>query len=202
NRLQPTDISDPNYFHKVVDCQWACPAHTPVPEYIRLIAEQKYGEAWNLNWKSNVFVGILGRTCDRPCEPACRRGRVEKEPVAICRLKRVAADFKDDIRPLLPKRAAAENGKRIALVGGGPASLTVARDLAPMGYHCVVFDQDPLSGGMMRTQIPKFRLPENVLDEECGYILDLGVEFSGGKRVDSMKALLAEDFDAIFVGCG
>ena len=145
---------------------------------------------------------MLGRTCDRPCEPACRRGRVEKEPVAICRLKRVAADFKDDIRDRLPKAPEQKNGKRIALVGGGPASLTVARDLLPMGYACVVFDQDPLSGGMMRTQIPKFRLPENVLDEECHYILDLGVEFNGGKRIDSMKALLAEDFDAVFVGCG
>jgi NADPH-dependent glutamate synthase beta subunit-like oxidoreductase/ferredoxin len=200
--MEPTDISAPNYFHKVVDCQWACPAHTPVPEYIRLIAAGRYGDAYMINWHSNVFPGVLGRTCDRPCEPACRRGRVEKEPVAICRLKRVAADFKEDIRDRLPKPAASQNGKRIALVGGGPASLTVARDLAPMGYQCVVFDQDPLSGGMMRTQIPKFRLPESVIDEECGYVLDLGVEFNGGKRVDSMKALLAEDFDAIFVGCG
>ena len=200
--MKPTDISVPDYFHKVVDCQWACPAHTPVPEYIRLIAAGRYGDAYMINWESNVFPGVLGRTCDRPCEPACRRGRVEKEPVAICRLKRVAADFKDDIRARLPKPAEKKNGKRIALVGGGPASLTVARDLAPMGYECVVFDQDPLSGGMMRTQIPKFRLPEKVIDEECGYILDLGVEFVGGKRIDSMKALLAENFDAIFVGCG
>src|SRR5499427_9082536 len=200
--MRPTDISAPDYFHKVVDCQWACPAHTPVPEYIRLIAAGRYSDAYMINWYSNVFPGILGRTCDRPCEPACRRGRVEKEPVAICRLKRVAADFKDDIRARLPKRATQTNGKRIALVGGGPASLTVARDLAPLGYECVVFDQDPLSGGMMRTQIPKFRLPENVLDEECGYILDLGVTFVGGKRIESMKALLAEDYEAIFVGCG
>jgi formate dehydrogenase (NADP+) beta subunit len=200
--MKPTDISAPRYFHKVVDCQWACPAHTPVPEYIRLIAAGRYGDAYMINWHSNVFPGILGRTCDRPCEPACRRGRVEKDPVAICRLKRVAADFKDDIRAQLPRPAAAKNGKRIALVGGGPASLTVARDLAPMGYDCVVFDQDPLSGGMMRTQIPKFRLPESVLDEECGYILGLGIEFIGGRRIDSMKALLAEDFDAIFIGCG
>src|SRR5262249_14051583 len=153
-------------------------------------------------WDSNVFPGILGRTCDRPCEPACRRGRVENEPVAICRLKRVAADFKDDIRARLPKPAAQKNGKRIALVGGGPASLTVARDLAPMGYHCTIFDQDPQSGGMMRTQIPKFRLPETVLDEECQYILDLGIDFVGGKRIDSLKALLAENYDAVFVGCG
>jgi formate dehydrogenase (NADP+) beta subunit len=200
--MKPTDISAPDYFHKVVDCQWACPAHTPVPEYIRLIAEGRYGDAYMINWESNVFPGILGRTCDRPCEPACRRGRVEAEPVAICRLKRVAADFKDDIRARLPKPAKQKNGKRIALIGGGPASLTVARDLAPMGYECVVFDQDPKSGGMMRTQIPKFRLPESVLDEECNYILGLGIEFVGGRRIDSMKALLAEDFDAIFVGCG
>jgi NADPH-dependent glutamate synthase beta subunit-like oxidoreductase len=155
-----------------------------------------------VNWYSNVFPGILGRTCDRPCEPACRRVRVEKEPVAICRLKRVAADYKDDIRPRLPKPAARKNGKRIALVGGGPASLTVARDLVPLGYQCVVFDQDPQAGGMIRTQIPKFRLPETVIDEECGYILDLGVEFVGGKRIDSLKALLAEKFDAVFVGSG
>ena len=174
--MKPTDISVPDYFHKVVDCQWACPAHTPVPEYIRLIAAGRYSDAYMVNWESNVFPGILGRTCDRPCEPACRRGRVEKEPVAICRLKRVAADFKDDIRERLPKTPEQKNGKRIALVGGGPASLTVARDLAPLGYECVVFDQDPLSGGMMRTQIPKFRLPEDVIDEECDYILDLGVD--------------------------
>jgi formate dehydrogenase (NADP+) beta subunit len=200
--MQNTDISHPDYFHKVVDCQWACPAHTPVPEYIRLIAAGRYGDAYMVNWKSNVFPGILGRTCDRPCEPACRRGRVEKEPVAICRLKRVAADFKDDIRSRLPKPAARKNGKRIALVGGGPASLTVARDLAPLGYTCVVFDQDPKAGGMMRTQIPKFRLPETVIDEECDYILNLGIELRGGKRIDSMKALLAEGWDAIFVGSG
>src|SRR5271163_4937941 len=200
--MKPTDVTDPNYFHKVVDCQWACPAHTPVPEYIRLIAAGRFSDAYMINWKSNVFPGVLGRTCDRPCEPACRRGRVEKEPVAICRLKRVAADFKDDIRDRLPKPVEKKNGKRIALVGGGPASLAVARDLAPMGYECIVFDQDPKSGGMMRTQIPKFRLPETVIDEECNYILDLGIEFVGGKRIDSMKALLAEDFDAVFVGCG
>ena len=200
--MKPTDISVPDYFHKVVDCQWACPAHTPVPEYIRLIAAGRYSDAYMINWESNVFPGILGRTCDRPCEPACRRGRVEKEPVAICRLKRVAADFKDDIKDRLPKAPKIKNGKRIALVGGGPASLAVARDLAPMGYDCVVFDQDPKSGGMMRTQIPKFRLPESVIDEECNYILDLGIEFVGSKRIDSMKALLAEKFDAVFVGCG
>jgi NADPH-dependent glutamate synthase beta subunit-like oxidoreductase len=200
--MQNTDIANPDYFHKVVDCQWACPAHTPVPEYIRLIAAGRYSDAYMVNWKSNVFPGILGRTCDRPCEPACRRGRVEKEPVAICRLKRVAADFKDDIRGRLPKPVAQKNGKRIALVGGGPASLAVARDLAPLGYTCVVFDQDPKSGGMMRTQIPKFRLPESVIDEECDYILNLGIEFRGGKRIDSLKGLLAEGWDAIFVGSG
>src|SRR5271165_551122 len=200
--MKPTNISAPDYFHKVVDCQWACPAHTPVPEYIRLIAAGRYGDAYMVNWESNVFPGILGRTCDRPCEPACRRGRVEKDPVAICRLKRVAADYKDDIRGRLPKPVVRKNGKRIALVGGGPASLTVARDLAPLGYHCVVFDQDPKAGGMMRTQIPKFRLPDAVIDEECDYILNLGIEFVGGRRIDSMKALLAESFDAIFVGSG
>ena len=200
--MKNTDISDPDYFHKVVDCQWACPAHTPVPEYIRLIAHGRYSDAYMINWRSNVFPGILGRTCDRPCEPACRRVRVEKEPVAICRLKRVAADYKDDIRDRLPKPASKRNGKRIALVGGGPASLTVARDLAPLGYHCVVFDQDPKAGGMIRTQIPKFRLPDSVIDEECGYIIDLGVDFRPGVRVDSMKTLLGDNWDAIFVGSG
>ena len=200
--MKLTDIGDPGYFHKVVDCQWACPAHTPVPEYIRLIAHGRYTDAYMINWKSNVFPGILGRTCDRPCEPACRRGRVEKDPVAICRLKRVAADFKDDITARLPKPARMKNGKRIALVGAGPASLTVARDLAPLGYECVVFDSDPRAGGMMRSQIPKFRLPDSVIDEECGYILNLGVTFHGGRRIDSLKALLAEGYDAVFVGSG
>jgi formate dehydrogenase (NADP+) beta subunit len=200
--MKPTDIAAPDYFHKVVDCQWACPAHTPVPEYIRLIAAGRYSDAYMINWKSNVFPGILGRTCDRPCEPACRRGRVEKDPVAICRLKRVAADYKDDIRPRLPRPPAHGNGKRVALVGGGPASLAVARDLAPLGYHCTVFDQDPKAGGMIRTQIPRFRLPETIIDEECDYILNLGVEFVGGKRIDSLRQLLSENWDAIFVGSG
>jgi formate dehydrogenase beta subunit len=200
--MKPTDISVPDYFHKVVDCQWACPAHTPVPEYIRLIAAGRYSDAYMINWHSNVFPGILGRTCDRPCEPACRRVRVEQEPVAICRLKRVAADYKDDIRARLPHPAAKKNGKRIALIGAGPASLTVARDLAPIGYELVLFDQDPQAGGMMRTQIPKFRLPDSVIDEEVGYILDLGMEFRGGRRIDSLKALLTEGYDAIFVGSG
>jgi NADPH-dependent glutamate synthase beta subunit-like oxidoreductase len=202
--MAPTDTNNPEYFHKVVDCQWACPAHTPVPEYIRLIAAGRYTDAYMINWKSNVFPGILGRTCDRPCEPACRRGRVEKEPVAICRLKRVAADNKDDadVRDRLPRPAHQKNGKRVALIGAGPASLTVARDLLPLGYTCVLYDQDKLAGGMMRTQIPKFRLPERVLDEECNYILDLEPELKLGERVDSLKALLAENYDAIFVGCG
>ncbi len=200
--MQPTDINVPDYFHKVVDCQWACPAHTPVPEYIRLIAAQRYSDAYMVNWKSNVFPGILGRTCDRPCEPACRRGRVEDEPVAICRLKRVAADYKDDIRDRLPTAPKTKNGKRVALVGAGPASLTVARDLVPGGYHVVVYDGDPKAGGMIRTQIPRFRLPETVIDEEVGYIMDLGVDARFGQRIDSMKTLLAEGYDAIFVGSG
>jgi formate dehydrogenase (NADP+) beta subunit len=206
--MQPTDTAQPDYFHKVVDCQWACPAHTPVPEYIRLIAQGRYGDAYMVNWNSNVFPGILGRTCDRPCEPACRRGRVEEnqgekpEPVAICRLKRVAADFKEDIRDRLPKKAAKRNGKRVACVGAGPASLTVARDLAPLGYQVTLFDSDRLAGGMIRSQIPKFRLPESVIDEEVGYVIDLGIEFRGGHRIDSLKALLAEGFDAVFIGSG
>src|SRR5690242_6391392 len=200
--MKPTDISVPDYFHKVVDCQWACPAHTPVPEYIRLIAAGRYSDAYMINWKSNVFPGILGRTCDRPCEPACRRVRVEDEPVAICRLKRVAADYKDDIRSRLPPKAKSKNGKRIALVGAGPASLTVARDLAPLGYECVIFDGDAKGGGMMRTQIPRFRLPESVTDEEVDRILDLGAETRFGQFVGSMKELLAEEWDAVFVGSG
>ncbi len=201
--MQPTDIGAPEYFHKVVDCQWACPAHTPVPEYIRLIAAGRYSDAYMVNWKSNVFPGILGRTCDRPCEPACRRGRVEEEPVAICRLKRVAADNKDndEIVLRLPE-VAKTNGKRVALIGAGPASLTVARDLAPLGYHVVVYDADPKAGGMIRSQIPRFRLPESVIDEEVGYITGLGLEMRLGQRIDSLKALLAEGYDAVFVGSG
>ncbi len=200
--MLPTDVTEPDYFHKVVDCQWACPAHTPVPEYIRLIAAGRYSDAYMINWKSNVLPGILGRTCDRPCEPACRRGRVEKEPVAICRLKRVAADNKDDIRDRLPTIPKEKNGKRVALIGAGPASLTVARDLMPEGYECVIIDEGRKAGGMIRTQIPKFRLPDEVIDEETGYIVDMGVDMRFGERVDSLKALLAEDFDAIFVGTG
>jgi NADPH-dependent glutamate synthase beta subunit-like oxidoreductase/ferredoxin len=202
--LQPTDIGAPEYFHKVVDCQWACPAHTPVPEYIRLIAAGRYSDAYMVNWKSNVFPGILGRTCDRPCEPACRRGRVEEEPVAICRLKRVAADNKDvdAIRASLPEVPETRNGKRIALIGAGPASLTVARDLAPLGYHVVIYDGDPKAGGMIRSQIPRFRLPESVIDEEVGYITGLGLEMRMGQRIDSLKTLLAEGYDAVFIGSG
>jgi len=200
--LRPTDVNEPDYFHKVVDCQWACPAHTPVPEYIRLIAAGRYSDAYMINWKSNVLPGILGRTCDRPCEPACRRGRVEKEPVAICRLKRVAADNKDDISNRLPSIPKQKNGKRIALIGAGPASLTVARDLMPEGYECVIIDEGRQAGGMIRTQIPKFRLPDEVIDEETGYITDMGLETRFGERVDSLKSLLTEKFDAIFVGTG
>jgi NADPH-dependent glutamate synthase beta subunit-like oxidoreductase len=218
--LKPTDISHPDYFHKVVDCQWACPAHTPVPEYIRLIAAGRYDDAYMVNWKSNVFPGILGRTCDRPCEPACRRGRVEEgnvemrkptshedgpkpEPVAICRLKRVAADNKDDVAARMPKAPKQKNGKRIACIGGGPASLTVARDLAPLGYDITVFEADPKAGGFMRSQVPRFRLPEAVIDEEVGYITGIGnITMRTGQRVDSLKKIIAEGYDAVFVGTG
>ena len=206
--MRPTDVADPDYFHKVVDCQWACPAHTPVPEYIRLIAQGRYDDAYMVNWVSNVFPGVLGRTCDRPCEPACRRGRVEEEntpkpePVAICRLKRVAADFKtDDVRARM-LRSGRKNGKRVVCVGAGPASLTVARDLAAQGYAVTVYDGEQKAGGFIRSQIPRFRLPESVIDEECDYILNLGVDFRSGRRIESMKALLAERWDAVFIGCG
>ena len=200
--MQRTITEGPDYFHKVVDCQWACPAHTPVPEYIRLIADGRYSDAYMVNWRSNVFPGILGRTCDRPCEPACRRGRVEDEPVAICRLKRVAADNKSDITAFLPD-VAPRNGKTVALVGAGPAALTVARDLAPLGYHVVVYDGDAKAGGMIRRQIPRFRLPEDVIDEEVGYITGLGIDMRLGQRIDSLKALLEDEaYDAVFVGTG
>ena len=205
--MQPVNISHPAYFHKVVDCQWACPAHTPVPEYIRLIGQGRYSDAYMINWVSNVFPGVLGRTCDRPCEPACRRGRVEEnngekpEPVAICRLKRVAADHKDDVQSRMPT-IAPSNGKRIVCVGAGPASLTVARDLAPLGYSITVFDGESKAGGFMRSQIPRFRLPETVIDEETGYILNMGVDFKSGQRVDSLKSLMGQGYDAIFVGSG
>jgi NADPH-dependent glutamate synthase beta subunit-like oxidoreductase len=205
--LQATNLANPAYFHKVVDCQWACPAHTPVPEYIRLIGQGRYSDAYMINWVSNVFPGILGRTCDRPCEPACRRGRVEEnngvkpEPVAICRLKRVAADNKGDVKARMPK-VAPSNGRRIVCVGAGPASLTVARDLVPLGYEVTIFEGETKAGGFMRQQIPHFRLPESVIDEETGYILDLGVRFKHNQKVDSMKALLTQGYDAVFVGCG
>lgn len=200
--MKPTDTSDPDYFHKVVDCQWACPAHTPVPNYIRLIAQGRYSDAYMVNRASNVFPGILGRVCDRPCEPACRRTRVEEDPVAICRLKRVAADHRDDISDRLPKKPAQTNGKKIALIGAGPASFTVANDLAPLGYECVIFEKLDKPGGLMRSNIPAFRLPESVLMEELGYILDMGVDLRLGTPVESMSALLKEGFDAVFVGTG
>lgn len=200
--MQPTNVHHPEYYHKVVDCQYACPAHTPVPEYIRLIAAGKYTEAYMVNWESNVFPGILGRTCDRPCEPACRRGRVEEEPVAICRLKRVAADHKEDIKKYLPDIPQQKNGKRIALIGGGPASLTVARDLAPLGYTLDLYDNHSKGGGMMRSQIPSFRLPVEVLDEEVNYILDMGIHTHFNTYVTSLKNILVKEYDAIFIGTG
>jgi NADPH-dependent glutamate synthase beta subunit-like oxidoreductase len=202
--MQPTDVGNPNYYHRVVDCQWACPAHTNVPEYIRLIAQGRYTDAYMVNRASNVFPGILGRTCDRPCEPACRRTRVDGKPVAICRLKRVAADHKaSDIRPLLPTVPAAKNGKQLALIGAGPASLTVANDLMPLGYRVTIFEKLPRPGGLMRINIPAFRLPETVLDEEIAYIVDMGVDMRYDTPVDSLKALLdSEEFDAVFVGSG
>mgnify|MGYP003346426667 FL=1 len=200
--MKPTDTKNPNYYHKVVDCQWACPAHTPVPEYIRLIAQRKYTEAYMINWESNVFPGVLGRTCDRPCEPACRRVRVEEEPVAICRLKRAAADNKSDVSSLLPEIPSKKNGKKIALIGGGPASLTVARDLMPLGYDCTVYEKDPKAGGLMRTNIPSFRLPVGVIDEEVDRILDFGVVKKFNEEVKSLKSIIQQDYDAIFIGTG
>jgi formate dehydrogenase beta subunit len=200
--VDPTDITNPQYFHKVVDCQYACPSHTPVPEYIRLIAQGKYAAAYMLNWESNVFPGILGRVCDRPCEPACRRGRIDEEPVAICRLKRVAADYKGDVDAFMPQMPTEKNGKRIALLGAGPASLAVARDLLPLGYDCVVYEKDPKAGGLMRTNIPAFRLPATVLDEEIDRIIDFGAEVHFGHEVASLKSVLDDNFDAIFVGTG
>ena len=200
--MKPTEITNPEYFHKVVDCQYACPAHTPVPEYIRLIAAERYSDAYMVNWQSNVFPGILGRTCDRPCEPACRRVRVEEQPVAICRLKRVAADNKQDISDRLPAIPKKKNGKRIALIGAGPASLTVARDLAPLGYSIDIYDNQFAGGGMMRSQIPSFRLPVEVLDEEVNYILERGVNSTFDVEVDSLKSILDKEYDAVFVGTG
>jgi NADPH-dependent glutamate synthase beta subunit-like oxidoreductase len=201
--LKQTDIKDPEYFHKVVDCQYACPAHTPVPQYIRLIAEGKYTEAYMINWDSNVFPGVLGRTCDRPCEPACRRGRLgSEEPVAICRLKRVAADNKQDVKKLMPQAPFKKNGKKVALIGAGPAALTVARDLAPEGYEIHLYDEQKNGGGFMRSQIPAFRLPETVLNEEVNYILDLGITTHFNHYVSSLKEILDKNYDAVFVGSG
>lgn len=200
--MKPTDISNPSYFHKVVDCQWACPAHTNVPEYIRLIAQGRYGDAYLVNRESNVFPGILGRTCDRPCEPACRRGRIEEKPVAICRLKRVAADLKEDISERLPKAPKIKNGKKVALIGAGPASLTVANDLAPLGYQITIFEKLAQAGGLMRSNIPSFRLPEVVLDEEVNAILNMDVDIRYNAPVESLKGLLEQGYDAVFVGTG
>src|ERR1700722_16101519 len=197
--MRRTDVGDPDYFHKVVDCQWACPAHTNVPEYIRLIAQGRFDDAYIVNRESNVFPGILGRTCDRPCEPACRRTRVDGKPVAICRLKRVAADNKSDIRDRIPKAPAVKNGKKVALIGAGPASLTVANDLMPLGYEVTIFEAGPRPGGLMRINIPAFRLPEHVLDEEIGYIVDMGVDVKYDTSIDSLKELLDTNaYDAVF----
>src|SRR6516165_3925944 len=199
--MEPTDTSHPDYYHRVVDCQWACPAHTDVPEYIRLIAQGRFTDAYMVNRESNVFPGILGRVCDRPCEPACRRGRVEDKPVAICRLKRVAADHRDDVKDLLPLIPKVKNGKRIACIGAGPASLTVANDLMPLGYEVVIFEKYDKPGGLMRTNIPAFRLPESVLAEEIGFITKMGVDLRLNSPVSSMKALLdSGEYDAVFVG--
>jgi NADPH-dependent glutamate synthase beta subunit-like oxidoreductase/ferredoxin len=201
--MHPTDVGNPDYFHRVVDCQWACPAHTNVPEYIRLIAQDRFTEAYLLNRESNVFPGILGRTCDRPCEPACRRTRVDGKPVAICRLKRVAADRRGEVSHLLPTAPTEKNGKKVALIGAGPASLTVANDLMPLGYQVTVFEKSAQPGGLMRVNIPAFRLPAQVLDEEIGYIVDMGVEVRYRTPVNSLKELLdGGEFDAVFVGSG
>jgi NADPH-dependent glutamate synthase beta subunit-like oxidoreductase/ferredoxin len=201
-RVKPTDVKNPDYYHKVVDCQWACPAHTNVPEYIRLIAQGEYTGAYMLNRESNVFPGILGRTCDRPCEPACRRERIDAKPVAICRLKRAAADLRGEIAHLMPKISAKKNGKRVACIGAGPASLTVANDLMPLGYEVTIFEKLDKPGGLMRSNIPSFRLPEHVLSEEIELILKMGVDARFNTPVDSMKELLSAGFDAIFVGSG
>ena len=200
--MAPTDVSDPRYYHKVVDCQWACPAHTNVPQYLRLIGQGRYDDSYLLNRQSNVFPGILGRTCDRPCEPACRRGRIDDKPVAICRLKRVAADLRGEIGDRLPKAPAQKNGKRVALIGAGPSSLTVANDLLPLGYDVTIYEKHTQPGGLMRFNIPSFRLPAQVLDEECGYIIDMGATMKYGTPVASMKSLLGEGYDAVYVGSG
>ncbi|HHD57406.1 MAG TPA: 4Fe-4S dicluster domain-containing protein, partial [Desulfobulbaceae bacterium] len=200
--MKPTDTNNYKYFQKIIDCQYACPAHTPEPEYIRLIAKHDYAEAYMINWESNVFPGVLGRICDRPCEPACRRGRVEDDPVAICRLKRVAADFRGDVLPLLPEIPEKKNGKRVALIGGGPASLTVARDLAVLGYRLDLYDNQSRAGGFMRSQVPSFRLPEEVLDTEVNYILEMGINTIFNQYVTSLKEILEKGYDAVFIGTG
>jgi formate dehydrogenase (NADP+) beta subunit len=201
--MEPTNTADEEYFHRVVDCQWACPAHTDVPEYIRLIAQGEFTEAYMVNRESNVFPGILGRVCDRPCEPACRRGRIADKPVAICRLKRVAADNRDDIGALLPRAPEKKNGKRVACIGAGPASLTVANDLLPLGYEVTIFEQNGVAGGLMRTNIPAFRLPETVLNEEIGYIVNMGAKLRLNSPIESLRELLRSGgFDAVFIGSG
>lgn len=200
--MKQTDTENPDYYHRIVDCQWACPAHTDVPQYIRLISRKEFSEAYMLNRASNVFPGILGRVCDRPCEPACRRGRVDEKPVAICRLKRSTADYRDEIKHLLPKAPVRRNGRKVALIGSGPASLTVADDLIPLGYELVMFEKLSKTGGLMRSNIPSFRLPPDVLDEEIGYIVERGVDLRLGEEVTSLKALLEEDYDSVFVGSG
>jgi NADPH-dependent glutamate synthase beta subunit-like oxidoreductase/ferredoxin len=200
--MDPTDTHGTEYFHRVVDCQWACPAHTDVPEYIRLVSQGRFDDAYLLNRESNVFPGILGRVCDRPCEPACRRTRVEEKPVAICRLKRAASDLRGDIEARLPRPPRQTNGRRVALIGAGCASLTVANDLAPLGYECVIFEALDCPGGLMRTNIPAFRLPGEVLDEEIGHVIRMGVELKLSSPVASLQALLDEGFAAVFIGSG
>ncbi len=197
-----TDTSHPDYYARNVDCQHACPTHTNVPEYIRLVAEGRYEEAYFVNRASNVFPGILGRVCDRPCEPACRRGRLKgEEPVAICRLKRVAADLKGDIAGKFFRTVGRTNGKRVALIGAGPASLTVANDLLPLGYEVTVFEKESSLGGAMRRAVPAFRLPEAVLEEEIGFIVSMGLQVKTQTEVTKLSEIAA-DFDAVFVGTG
>ena len=200
--MQPTDTKNPDYYHKVVDCQWGCPAHTDVPGYIRHIAQGEYTEAYLLNRESNVFPGILGRVCDRPCEPVCRRARVDEEPVAICRLKRVAGDLKGDFKSHLPAVPAQKNGKKVAIVGAGCASLTVANDLLPLGYEMDVFESLPEMGGLIRSNIPKFRLPPEVIDEEFDVIVEQGINLHLNHPIESMTSLLEEEYDAVLVGTG
>ena len=201
--MKPTNTSNPDYFHKVVDCQWACPAHTDVPEYIRLIAQGRFSDAYMVNRASNIFPGILGRVCDRPCEPACRRSRVEDKAVAICRLKRVAADHRDDITARLPKPPSKKNGFKIALIGAGCASLSVANDLLPLGYDVTIFEALDKTGGLMRTNIPQFRLPPKVLDEEIQYIVDMGADLKFNHRIESFRDFHKQnEYDAIFIGTG